>query len=78
MIAPMLTEMNLSGLLKINNKAYTAEGKKQWKDEKWKGKGIGAEGARMISEGLKSNSTLTELDLSGEGEHRKWKKIKRT
>ena len=27
------------------------------------GNNIGAEGARMISEGLKSNSTLTELDL---------------
>ena len=27
---------------------------------------IGAEGARMISELLKSNSTLTELDLSGD------------
>ena len=39
---------------------------------KWKRKGneIGDEGARMISEGLKSNSTLTELDLRGEGEYK--------
>ena len=31
----------------------------------------------MISEGLKSNSTLTELDLGGEGEYKKWKKNKK-
>ena len=28
---------------------------------------IGDEGARMISEGLKINSTLTELNLGGDG-----------
>ena len=31
---------------------------------KWIGNNIGAEGAKMIGEGLKSNSTLTELDVS--------------
>ncbi len=30
------------------------------------GKYFGAEGARMISEGLKINSTLTELNLLGD------------
>ena len=30
------------------------------------GNDIGDEGARMISEGLKSNSTLTELNVYGE------------
>ena len=29
----------------------------------WTGNDIGAEGARMISEALKINSTLTELNL---------------
>ena len=36
---------------------------KKWK---WADNYIGDEGARMISEGLKSNSTLTTLDLPGE------------
>ena len=31
-----------------------------------KGNNIGDEGAQMISESLKINSTLTELDLDGE------------
>ena len=40
------------------------------------GNNIGAEGAKMISEGLKSNSTLTTLNLSGdEKEEYKWKMI---
>ena len=30
----------------------------------WTGNNIGVEGARMISESLKINTTLTELDLS--------------
>ena len=30
------------------------------------GNNIGDDGARMISEGLKSNSTLTELNLSSD------------
>ena len=30
------------------------------------GNNIGAEGARMISEALKNNSTLTKLDLYGD------------
>ena len=29
----------------------------------WPGNNIGAEGARMISEALKTNNTLTELNL---------------
>ena len=36
--------------------------------------GIGAEGARMISEALKCNSTLTELNLSGDEKNDKEKK----
>ena len=36
-----------------------------------KGCEIGAEGARMISEALKSNNTLTTLYLSSEGQEMK-------
>ena len=32
----------------------------------WTVNKIGVEGARMLSEGLKSNSTLTELNLQGD------------
>jgi len=32
----------------------------------WTGNSIGREGARMIGEALKCNSTLTELNLSGD------------
>ena len=32
----------------------------------WTDNNIGAEGARMISEALKTNSTLTELNLRGD------------
>ena len=40
----------------------------QWADNK-----IGADGARMISEGLKSNSTLSKLDLgSDDDENDEW------
>ena len=35
------------------------------------GNEIGDEGAKMISEGMKSNSTLTSLDLGGEEEKQK-------
>jgi len=31
----------------------------------WTGNGIGESGARMISESLKTNTTLTTLDLCG-------------
>ena len=33
---------------------------------KWTGNGIGAEGASKISESLKVNTTLTELDLGSD------------
>ena len=38
---------------------------KKWKYkiEKWTGANIGDEGARMISEALKTNTTLTRLNL---------------
>ena len=40
------------------------------------GNNIGAEGARMICEGLKSNSTLTTLNLMCvDNEEYKWKMI---
>ena len=35
----------------------------------WIGNNIGAEGAGMISEALKCNSSLTELDLSCDDVH---------
>ena len=41
------------------------------KNENWTGNCNGAEGARMISEGLKSNSTLTELNLECD-ENEEW------
>ena len=37
---------------------------------KYKDNKIGDEGVKMISEVLKSNSTLTELDLSGDEKRR--------
>ena len=43
-------------------------------NEVWTGNDIGAEGARMISEALKSNSTLTELDLRGDEKNDKERK----
>ena len=36
---------------------------KKWKMMKWTGNDIGDEGARMISEALKINTTLTSLYL---------------
>ena len=36
------------------------------KNEIWTDNNIGDEGARMISESLKTNSTLTELNLGGD------------
>ena len=38
---------------------------------------IGQEGAGMISEALKINSTLTELNLSGDRKKKRIKKTKR-
>ena len=38
---------------------------------------IGVEGAKAMSEILKENTTLTELDLGSEEEERKEKKIKK-
>ena len=40
--------------------------RKMINNEIWTGNDIGAEGARMIIESLKTNTTLTKLDLSGE------------
>ena len=34
---------------------------------KWTGNRIGVEGASKISESLKTNTTLTKLDLEGDG-----------
>ena len=52
---------------KLSNE-YKMRNKTEWSKwrVKWTGNNIGAEGARMISEGLKSNSTLTTLYLSGD------------
>ena len=47
-----------------------------YKWDQWTGNKIGPEGARMISEGLKSNSTLTEMYLWGD-EKRMMKKEKK-
>ena len=43
------------------------------KMKKWRDNNIGDEGARMISESLKTNTTLTILNLSGD---EKWSKMK--
>ena len=45
------------------------------KMETWTASNIGESGARMISESLKSNTTLTELDLDSD---EKWSKTKWT
>ena len=37
---------------------------RRWERLRWTDNNIGAEGARMISEALKINSTVTELDMS--------------
>ena len=42
-------------------------------DKIWTANLIGDSGARMISESLKTNTTLTELDLYGD---EKWSKMK--
>ena len=44
------------------------EEREKWNDNNWiwTGNKIGAEGAKKLSEGLKSNSTLTELNLQGD------------
>ena len=48
----------------------------KWYNWIWTGNNIGDEGARMLSEGLESNSTLTTLSLGGdEKEESKWKMI---
>ena len=39
---------------------------------KWTGNEIGAEGANKISESLKINTTLTELDLGGNWKTNNW------
>ncbi len=49
----------------MNNNKWKREEKWKWKN-KWTGNGIGAEGASKVSESLKVNTTLTELDLSGD------------
>ena len=43
----------------------------------WTGNNIRVQGARMISEVLKCNSTLTKLNLSGEEKNDKEKKKKK-
>ena len=43
---------------------------KWYKNKVWTGNNIGEEGVRMVSEGLKSNSTLTKLNLEGDEERR--------
>ena len=51
-------------------------------NEKWIGNGIGDEGAKRISESLKINTSLTELNLEGdekirnEKERIKWEEMK--
>ena len=48
--------------------------------KEWIGNGIGDEGAKTISESLKINTSLTELDLGGdekiwnEKREKKWKR----
>ena len=49
--------------------------KRNDRNETWTDNNIGAEGARMISESLKSNTTLAYLNLSGD--RMTWKKDER-
>ena len=58
----------------VMNKKTNEKEKNKWKENK-----IGAEGANKISESLKVNTTLTELDLSGDDKidkKMKWKRQK--
>ena len=47
------------------------------KEERMTGNGIGDEGAKAISEMLKVNSTLTELNLRGEEERKERRERKK-
>jgi len=53
----------------INNDKYD----KKWII--WTGNNIGDSGARVISESLKTNTTLTKLSLWGDEIEVKWKQI---
>jgi len=50
----------------MNKNTNEKENEMKMKMNKWTGNEIGAEGANKISESLKVNSTLTELDLGGD------------
>ena len=64
-----LTELNL-----YRDDTYSQDNNKQMKEMKWNtnpikqwtGNQIGAEGAIAISESLKTNTTMTELNLGGD------------
>ena len=57
---------------KWNRKERIEEEKQN--EMKWTGNKIGATGAMKIAEALMTNTTLTELDLSGDDKDIKWKK----
>ena len=66
------------------DKKWKEERKEENKnDEQWIGNEIGCEGAKAISESLKINTSLTELDLRGDEKIRnkkrekKWKEWKK-
>ena len=44
--------------------------------KKWIGNRIGDEGAKTMSESLKINTSLTELDLRSDEKDKKWKRGK--
>ncbi len=43
--------------------------------KKWTGNGIGSEGTKSLSEALKINTSLASLNLEGDENEMKWKKI---
>ena len=60
-------------MMKIQKREIEMINDKWWNDKIWTGNNIGDSGARMISESLKTNTTLTTLDLGGD---EKWSKMK--
>jgi len=50
----------------MKNEVDVLSNRNEDKTREWIGKNVGESGARIISESLKTNATLTKLNLSGD------------
>ncbi len=68
MIGEVLKSNSTLNVLNLKSKEGISDEKKakNVKKVRWTANKIGVEGAKIMSEGLKSNSSLTKLNLSGE------------